>query len=135
MEKKNIWIAFVMIGIVVVVPILFFSLSFFLSTRIAEQTTVYKTNEMTPEEVQDIQYDLEANYCVYLYPQHIRLLTSETDEERSYEEFGTVLQTQLTDTSKTILLLVNHETADTTVSKIMNILSEQQITNYDLKSE
>jgi biopolymer transport protein ExbD len=133
MEKKNIWIAFVIIGIVVLIPILFFSLSLFLQFRSAQQMKE-EMQELTLEEIAP-QHDLEKNYCVYLYPDHIRLLTSDTDEEITYEDFGTVLKTQLTDTSKTILLLTNNDTDATRVSGIMNILSEQQVTNYDLMSE
>jgi len=133
MEKKNIWIAFVIIGIVVLIPILVFSLSFFLQLRTSQQMKE-EIKELTLEEIAP-QHDLEKNYCVYLYPDHIRLLTSETDEELPYEDFGTVLKTQLTDSSKTILLLTNKDTDATRVSGIMNILSEQQVTNYDLVSE
>lgn len=132
MEKKNIWIAFLIVGVMVLVPAAFFAFTVFQaqkSEELLQEITRQAEKESTP------QYDLEKNYCVYLYPQHIRLLTSGSDEEIAYEEFSTVLKSQLTDSSKTILLLVNQETADTTVSKVMNILSEQQVTNYDLVSE
>lgn len=132
MEKKNIWIALLIVGVMLVVPAAFFAFTFF---QVQKSEELMKEITEQVEKEMATQYDLEKNYCVYLYPQHIRLLTSETDEELPYEEFGTVLKTQLTDSSKTILLLTNKDTDASRVSGIMNVLSEQQVTNYDLVSE
>ncbi len=132
MEKKNIWIALLIVGVMLVVPAAFFAFTFF---QVQKSEELMKEITEQVEKETAMQYDLEKNYCVYLYPDHIRLLTSETDEELPYEDFSTVLKTQLTDSSKTILLLTNKDTDASRVSGIMNTLSEQQVTNYDLVSE
>ena len=132
MEKKNIWIAFLMIGMLVFVPVAFVAFSIWQKEK-AETILKQEMDQATKEA--PVTYDLEKNYCVYLYPEYIRLVTKDTDEQVAYNDFASVLQSQLTDRSKTILLLVNKDTDDTIVSKVMNTLSEQQVTNYDLMSE